>query len=108
MESFITYVNKGSVEIDLDYFPELQGLTNEELQEELKSGKYYVSPMNNEIMPKELPENISEEIKEEWSDGEGGTCYDSEDFVSLWDWHNESEVDFDKIKNEEHYFLVQD
>lgn len=104
MESFITYVNKGSVEIDLDYFPELQNLTNEQLAEELASGKYYVDSWSGEIKPKELPEKF----KEEYINEDGEVEYNTEEFVELWDWHREADVDFDKIKNEEHYFLVSD
>lgn len=105
MESYMTYVNKGSVEIDLDYFPEFEDLTDEEIAEELASGEYFVND-NNSIMPKSI-DHLSEEIKEEWKDEDGSNLYDSSDYMSLWDCHNEADVDFDKIKNEEHYFLVR-
>lgn len=105
MESYMTYVNKGSVELDMTYFPEFEDLTNEEIAEELASGKYYVND-SNEIMPASL-DHLSEEIKEEWKDVDGNIDYDAEEYPTLWEIHNDSDVDFDKIKNEEHYFLVQ-
>jgi len=104
MESYITYVNKGSVEIDLDYFPEFQSLTNEQIAEKLASGDYFVDGWLNEIRPKELPENL----KEDYMNEDGEVEYDTSDLMPLWDVHNEAMVDFDKIKNEEHYFLVSD
>ena len=104
MESFVTYVNKGSVEIDLDYFPELKDMTNEELAKELASGDYFVDGWLNEIRPKELPESM----KEEYLNEDGEVEYDTTDLMPLWEVHNEAMVDFDKIKNEEHYFLVND
>lgn len=104
MESFVTYVNKGCVKLDMDYFPEFEGLSNEEIAQKLADGKYYVND-NNEIMPATI-EHLSEEIKEDWKDVDGNLEYDSEGYMTLWEVHNESDVDFDKIKNEEHYFLV--
>ena len=104
MESYITYVNKGSVEIDLDYFPELQGLTNEEIAKKLASGDYFLDGWLNEIKPKELPENL----KEDYMNEDGEVEYDTSDLMPLWDAHNEADVEFDKIKNEEHYFIVDD
>ena len=104
MESFVTYVNKGSIEIDLDYFPELKELSNDELAKELASGDYFVDGWLNEIRPKELPESM----KEEYLNEDGEVEYDTTDLMPLWEVHNEAMVDFDKIKNEEHYFLVND
>lgn len=105
MESFVTYVNKGSVELDLTYFPEFQGLSDEEIAQKLADGKYYVND-SNQIMPATL-EHLPQEIKDEWTDVDGNIDYDAEEYPTLWEVHNESDVDFDKIKNEEHYFLVK-
>ena len=104
MESFMTYVNKGSVELDLDYFPEFEDMTDEEIAEKLRTGEYFVTD-SNEIMPKSL-DHLSKEIQEEWHDEDGNISYDSGEYSTLWDVHNQADVDFDKIKNEEHYFLV--
>jgi hypothetical protein len=104
MESFITYVNKGNVELDLDYFPELKDLSNEELATKLASDDYYVNSWLGEIRPKELPEHL----KEEYINEDGEFEYDTEDLVPLWEFHSEAPADFDKIKNEEHYFIVED
>jgi hypothetical protein len=106
MESYVTYVNKGALELDLEYFPELQGLSDEQIAKELEDGKYYVADWSNEIMPKQLPETISEKIKQDWTSEDGELEYDSENLCPLWEWHRESEVVFDKIKNEESYFIV--
>lgn len=106
MESFITYVNKGSVELDMDYFPELAGLSNGEIAQKLASGKYYVD-WEGEVMPEKLPESLTPEIKAQWEDEDGSIAYDTEEMNTLWEYHNESEVDFDKIKNEEAYFIVE-
>jgi hypothetical protein len=103
MESFVTYVNKGSVEIDLDYFPELKDLNNEELAAELASGDYFVDGWLSEIRPKELPDNM----KEEYVNEDGEVEYDTTDLMPLWEVHNEAMTEFDKIKNEEHYFIVE-
>jgi TPR repeat protein len=104
MESFVTYVNKGSVDIDLDYFPQLQGLTGDQLAEELASGEYLVDTGLGEIRPKEPPE----ELKEMYTNEDGEIEYGTDDFVALWDYHREAEVDFDKIKDEKSYFYVRD
>lgn len=109
MESYMTYVNKGSVEINLDMFPHLKDMNNEELAEELATGDYVVDGFINEIRPKTF-EDLPQEFKEDYLDENGEVVedYDTEDFCSLWDYHRESDVDFDKIKNEEHYFYITD
>lgn len=105
LESYMTYVNKGSLEIDLDYFPEFKDLTNEEIAQELANGEYFVSDFSNEIRPKSI-DHLPESIKEEWINEDGEIDYSSQEMMTLWDCHREADVDFDKIKNEEHYFLV--
>ena len=104
MESYVTYVNKGSVELDLDYFPEFKDMSNEQIAKELAKGDYLVDGWLNEIRPKELPESL----KEQYLNEDGESEYDTSELMPLWEVHNEAMVDFDKIKNEEHYFLVAD
>lgn len=103
MESYMTYVNKGSVIIDLDKCTKLKDLTNEEIAEELGQGNYVTDGTG--VYPTDFAE-LSDEIKEDFEGEEDYKEYIS-DMMSMWDYHNESELDFDKIKNEEHYFLVQ-
>jgi len=102
----MTYVNKGSVEMDMQYFPEFEGLSNEQIAEKLKEGQYYVDWEGN-VLPLQLPQNISEEIKDQWRDEDGSIIYGVEEMSTLWDYHNESETEFDKIKDEKAYFIVE-
>lgn len=47
-ESFTTYVVREPITIDLDYYPELEGMTNEEIVDYLGSNSYDMKPQNGE------------------------------------------------------------
>lgn len=106
MESFVTYVNKGYITIDTDMFPEFEGKTNEQIQEMINSKDYRVDADLNMLVPAKPTDALIE--KAGYQDENGVGYYNIEDTMDLWDYHNESDVDFDKIKNEESYLIVGD
>lgn len=114
-ESWITYANKGQVDIDIAYFPLLKEKTKEEVAKwvtenakdlwiDQNSGIIFPSQTTTKeeyIKENDLDVNITaEDLEDEGWEGE----YKDENRVSLWSYFNDASIDFEKIKNEEHYF----
>lgn len=114
-ESWITYANKGQVDIDIAYFPLLKEKTKEEVAKwvtenakdlwiDQNSGIIFPSQTTTKeeyIKENELDVDITaEDLEDEGWEGE----YKDENRVSLWSYFNDASIDFEKIKNEEHYF----
>ena len=120
-ESYITYTNKGQVKIDVNYFPQLKDKTKQEVAkwvteniDNLYIDTYYGWVFPSKIVTKEefilnngledlSGKELEDALVEEGWEGE----YESEDDrIPLHEFFNESGVVFDKIKNEEHYFIA--
>lgn len=116
-ESWITYANKGQVDIDIAYFPLLKEKTREDVAKwvtenakdlwiDQNSGIIFPSQTTTKeefIKENELDINITaEDLEDEGWEGE----YKDENRVSLWSYFNDAPIDFEKIKNEENYFLA--
>lgn len=114
-ESWITYANKGQVDIDIAYFPLLKEKTKEEVAKwvtenakdlwiDQNSGIIFPSQTTTKeeyIKENDLDVNITaEDLEDEGWEGE----YKDENRVSLWSYFNDASIDFEKIKNEEHFF----
>jgi hypothetical protein len=102
-EQYMTICGKGYVKINLDDFPELEGKSNSEINTWINDNaddlwvnwEGYIRKDNFVI----YEEGELEEGEEPMIDDHA---------VPLWDYHNESEITWDKIKNEEKYFIYQD
>jgi hypothetical protein len=116
-ESWVTHANKGQVDIDISYFPLLKEKTKEEVAEwvtenakdlwiDQNSGIIFPSQTTTKeeyIKENELDFNITtEDLEDEGWEGE----YKDDNRVSLWSYFNDAPLDFEKIKNEEHYFTA--
>ena len=106
MESIETFVNKGHITVNTDYFPEFEGKSNEEIQEMINSGEYYVDVDLGELMPKSPSYELMEQLG--YLDENGVVDYDVSRLENLWTYHNECDVNFDKIKNEKSYIIIED
>jgi len=102
MESFVTYENHGELVLDFDVFPELVGKTDQEIQEWLNNSmdSLYVHVDIGELRKDKKYVYTQEEIDEAKESGEELEDSEDDDVVSLWDYWSESEVNWDKIKNE--------
>ena len=116
-ESWVTHANKGQVDIDISYFPLLKEKTKEEVAEwvtenakdlwiDQNSGIIFPSQTTTKeeyIKENELDVNITtKDLEDEGWEGE----YKDENRVSLRSYFNDAPIDFEKIKNEEHYFTA--
>ena len=114
-ESWVTYANKGQVDIDIKYFPDLKDKNKDDVAKwvtenaknlwiDKNSGTIFPSQIITKqefIQENGLEANLSDEdLKDEgWEED-----YKDSNREPLWDYFNEAPVDFNKIKNEEHYF----
>jgi hypothetical protein len=119
-ESYVTYTNKGEVNIDIRYFPELEGKTKQEVAtwvtenahklyinyygwilptEKVTTQEFILNNGFEDLTGKELEDALKDE---NWNGEEEA----EDDRVPLWNHFEESGVIFDKIKNEEHYFTA--
>jgi hypothetical protein len=107
MESYITYENHGDINLNLNYFPELQGKTNSEIQDWLNanSDNLYVDSNNGEIRKDRYYIYTQEEYDDMAVNGEDPEI--DEDVIELLEYWNNSEVIWDKIKCEEKTLYVQ-
>lgn len=120
-ESYVTYTNKGKVKIDVNYFPQLKNKTKEEIAEwvTINSDSLYIDCYTGWLYPSLLVtkeefiinygfsdlsgKELEDALDEEGWDGE----YESEtDRIPLREYFQNASVEFDKIKNEEHYFVA--
>jgi len=102
MESYVTYENHGELVLNFELFPELVGKEDKELQEWLSNSmdSLFVHVDSCEIRKNNKYVYSEEEILEAKETGEELEDSEDDDVVSLWDYWSESEVNWDKIKNE--------
>lgn len=102
-ESFVTYINKGSLELNMEDFPELQGKTNQEINIWLSenSNDLYVN-WEGRIRKDNLMVYEEDELEE------GDLPEEDDEAVILSDYFRDAGVAFDKIKNEDSYFVTED
>jgi hypothetical protein len=108
MESFTTYENHGELQLNFEYFPELVGKTDEEIQNWLYENdeNLFVHIDTCELRKDNKYIYSEEEIQEAKEEGEELEECEDEEVVSLWDYWSESEVNWDKIKNEKKYLYL--
>jgi hypothetical protein len=108
MESYTTFENHGELELNFEYFPELVGKTDEELQVWLDQniGELYIHVGSGEIRKDKKYIYSAEDIEEAKANGEEIEDFEDDDVVDLWDYWSESEVNWDKIKNEKKYLYL--
>jgi hypothetical protein len=58
-ESYTTYIVREGITIDLDDYPELEGMTNEEIVDYLEGNSFEMKPQNDEFY-----ESLSDELFE--------------------------------------------
>jgi hypothetical protein len=56
-ESYSTFICREPIEIDTDNYPELEGMTEDEMKEYIRSNAYEMKPLNEEWY-----ENLEEEL----------------------------------------------
>jgi hypothetical protein len=56
-ESYCTWICREPVEVDTDNYPELEGMTEEEMKDYIRSNAYEMKPMNEEWY-----DNLEEEL----------------------------------------------
>jgi hypothetical protein len=106
MESYTTYVNKGSIRVETDIFPEFVGKTNSEISELINNGKYYVDEDSKQLLPIPLTKDNLETLG--YLDEDGESAYDGGDLIYLWEYHGYCGAKFDKIKENKIYVTVTD
>jgi predicted RNA-binding protein with RPS1 domain len=117
IESWVTYSNKGQVDIDTNYFPILKDKNKDDVAKWVTDNakNLWIDTNSGVIFPSQtitkqefiqeggLEDNISDEdIKDEGWEGD----YKDKNREPLLDYFNEAMEDFNKIKNEEHYFTA--
>ena len=101
-ESFVTYINKGSIKMDLDKFPNLVGKTNKEINDWITSnGDTLFVNWEGEIRLNSCHYYEEGELEE------GEEPEVDPDSIPLWEYFNNAGVEFDKIKDEERYFETE-
>lgn len=100
----MTYVNKGSIRVETDIFPEFNGKTNKEISELINNGKYYVDADSNQLLPIPLTAEHLETLG--YLDEDGESAYDVGDVMDLWKYHANCDIKFDKIKDNKIYVTV--
>jgi hypothetical protein len=107
MESFITYECRGDIKLNLDIFPELKDKTDDEIQNWLNSNfdNLYVNGFNHELRKDCYYVYSQEEWDEMTVNGEDPEI--DADVIELSEYWSNTEVVWDKIKNEEKNMFIQ-
>jgi hypothetical protein len=102
MESYVTYENHGDLVLNFEFFPELEGKSDEVIQKWLEefSSQLFVNVETLELRKDRKYVYSSEEIEQAKADNEELEQFEDDDVVGLWDYWSEAEVQWDKIKNE--------
>jgi hypothetical protein len=111
MESFITYENHGDIVFNFDFFPELKGKTNDELQDWLNQNycNLYIDCNTSELR-KDNKIIYDEEDLEYYAEKPDEKPEDDvdEDVWELAEFWSQTEVVWDRIKCEERTMYVQE
>jgi hypothetical protein len=111
MESFITYENHGDIVFNFDHFPELEGKSNEELQDWLNQHycDLYID-CNTLELRKDNKIVYEEEDLAYYAENPDEKPEDDidEDIWELAEFWSQTEVEWDRIKCEERTMYVQE
>lgn len=99
-ESFVTYCGKGEYVIDTDKFPQLKGMSEEQVVQWLYNHQENVG--------------VDSDYEDIDAEREGTVAYEivpldknDEEQPTLYDYTSDASVDWDKIKGEEEYFRLR-
>ena len=108
MESFTTHACHGTLTLNFAIFPELEGKSDEEIQIWLNNNysSLFVNSDNGELRKDKNYIYSAEQLEECKANGEDPEPFEDESVVSLNDYWSESEVQWDKIKNETQSLVV--
>jgi len=108
MESFTTYACHGTLTLNFAIFAELEENSDEKVQTWLNDNyaSLFVNSENGELRKDKNYVYSAEQFEECKANGEDPEPFEDESVVSLNDYWSESEVQWDKVKNETQSLVV--